>query len=512
MSKVVTVSEMHRLEEESAKTGVGAAQLMENAGRAVAQSVRRKLGTVAAKRVIVLVGPGNNGGDGLVAARYLYEEGASVSVFLASVRHDDDHNLMMIRDKGVTVMGSDISRIDGMLASADAVIDALFGTGQSRGIDGVYKEVLERLGHVKRCRPAIKIFAVDLPTGLNADTGQPDQVTPFVDYTLTLGLPKRGLYTPEGAARAGEVVVLDIGLATHLKTDLSAELITAELARGLLPVRSPYAHKGSFGRVMAIAGSANYYGAAYLACAGAARVGSGLVALAAPEGIIPAIAAKIPEITYIPLPDSTMGADIEDVAVLANHAREYDTILIGPGLGQRASGEFMKRLLALLPPLPLVLDADALNALAKMSKWWQDADFEAIITPHPGEMARLTGLNIGEVQASRIALAQEKATLWGKTVILKGAYTVVASPDGRCRISPFANAALASAGTGDVLAGAVVGLLGQGLSLFDAASLGVYIHARAGERAKAQIGEVGMLASDMLAELPRAIQELLEHK
>jgi len=508
--KIVTVAEMRRLEEESVKAGIGAQQLMENAGRAVAQSVCSLLGAVVGKRIVVLVGPGNNGGDGLVAARYLYDHGVQVNVFLAGTRSDNDYNLKRLREKGIAVTGPDLYTLEDFLASADAVLDALFGTGQSRSIDGVYKEVLEKLVATKRSRSDIKIFAVDLPTGLNADTGCPDQFTPFVDHTLTLGLPKRGLYMPAGAMRAGVVAILDIGLLPHLVEKVSTELITAELARTLLPVRSPYVHKGSFGRVMVIAGSANYLGAAYLACAGAARVGAGLVALAAPESIIPIVAANIPEAVYMPLPESAPGVVMPEAARLAELVSGFDAALIGPGLGQKASEMFLGHLFEDPLPTRLVLDADALNTLAKTPEWWRGLDFEAVLTPHPGEMARLAGISAEEVQTRRIALAQEKAGVWGKTVVLKGAFTVVAAPDGRCRISPFANSTLASAGTGDVLAGVIAGLVGQGLSLFDAASLGVYLHARTGERAKTKIGNVGVLASDLLPELPQAIRELQE--
>lgn len=509
--KIVTAAEMQRLEEASAKDGLSSAQLMENAGRAVAQGVRRILGTVAGRRIVVFAGPGNNGGDGLVAARHLCDQGALVSVFLAGTRPDDD-NLKLVRERGVNVTGPDMSGLEGRLNSADAVIDAFFGTGQNRDLGGVCREVLEKLAEIKSYRPLLKVFAVDLPSGLNAETGHPDPATPFADYTFTLGLPKRGLYTPNGAARAGEVIVLDIGFLPHFAEAINTELLTAELARGLLPERSPYANKGSFGRVMVVAGSANYLGAAYLACAGAARVGAGLVTLAAPESIIPAVAAQIPEAVYIPLPESAPGVVLPEVERLTKSAAEFDAILIGPGLGQKASEVFLGRLFENLSPVPLVLDADALNVLAKTLEWRRSLGFEAILTPHPGEMARLAGLTTEEIQAGRIALAQAKAVEWGKIVVLKGAFTVVAAPDGHCRISPFANAVLASAGTGDVLAGAVAGLLGQGLSLFDAASLGVYLHARAGEWAKSRIGDIGVLASDLLPELPRAIRELKEQR
>lgn len=513
IARIVTATEMRCLEDESVKLGISTAQLMENAGRAVAHSVHQVLGAIADKNITVLVGPGNNGGDGLVAARYLHDLGARVNVLLLNSRSESDYNLKLVRERGIVVMGPDMSGLGNPLEHTDAVLDAIFGTGQSRGIDGIYKEVLGKLTDIQQRRQGLLVFAVDLPSGLNADTGQPDPATPFVDHTLTLGLPKCGLYMPAGAARAGEITILDIGFPPYLAAQTGVELITAELAQALLPTRSPYANKGRFGRVMVVAGSMNYIGAAYLACAGAARVGAGLVALAAPESIIPTVATMIPEATYIPIPESTPGIILPEAAGLVKSAGEFNAILVGPGLGQKTeTGIFLTCLLDVMSSACLVLDADAINALAKIPEWWHKLCIDAIMTPHPGEMARLTGLSIDEVQAERIALAQEKAIMWGKTVILKGAFTVVAAPDGRCRISPFANAALASAGTGDVLAGVVTGLLGQGLPLFDAATLGVYLHARAGERVKAKTGDTGILASDLLPELPQSIRELRDDR
>ena len=505
--KIVNTAEMRHLEEESAKAGISTMQLMENAGRAVAQRIQGQLDAVVGRNIVVLVGPGNNGGDGLVAARHLCDWGARVNVFMVRSRPDDD-NLRLAQEAGAVISGPTTSELSSLLTAADVAVDALFGTGQSRRIEGVFKDVLDELAKAKRSRSALMIFAVDLPSGLNADTGQPDPATPLVDYTLTLGLSKQGLYTPEGAARAGGVAILDIGLVADPMTRVDTELMTDDLMRTLLPSRSPYSHKGSCGRAMVVAGSANYRGAAYLACAGVARVGTGLVALVAPENVISTVATKMPEAVYIPWPDGSSGVIMPEAAELAKLMVNYDALLVGPGLGQTASGAFIKCLCEDLPPMRLVLDADALNALAKTPEWWHGLGTEAVLTPHLGEMARLTGLAVEEIQTKRLDIAREKAAAWKKVVVLKGAFTVVAAPDGRCRVSPFANAALASAGTGDILAGVVTGLLGQGLSLFDAASLGVYLHASAGERVKAQMGDTGVLASDLLPELPRAIKAL----
>ena len=293
-----------------------------------------------------------------------------------------------------------------------------------------------------------------------------------------------------------------------MKEKFTSEPITADWARSVLPKRPADANKGTFGRVMVVAGSINYIGAAYLACSGAMRVGAGLVTLATPASLVPIMASKLTETIYLPLPESSPGAKaIRDVL------SSYDVLLIGCGLGrQPAMASLVKSLLLeetkSLPPA--VIDADALNALAGMPGWWRKLTDNAILTPHPGEMSRLAGVSVGDVQADRTGMATEMARGWHKTVVLKGANTVIASPDGRAMTSPFANPGLASAGTGDVLSGIIAGLLAQGLSLENAAACGVYLHGEAGEVVKKRLGDAGMIASDLLPELPLAIKRLKE--
>ena len=306
--------------------------------------------------------------------------------------------------------------------------------------------------------------------------------------------------------------MVDIGIPSSLIEPLPTELITAEWVKSVLPARSPGAHKGSFGRVLVAAGSINYVGAAYLACSGAVRTGAGLVTLATAEGIQPILAARLIEVTHLPLPEDAPGTVSRKAApeVLAQ-AGSYDVLLMGCGLGQAGTvkGFIMDVLDGLKPPPPwLVLDADALNTLAGVKDWWRRLTFDAILTPHPGELSRLTGLSADEIQKDRTGVARQMAARWRKVIVLKGAYTVVAAPDGRCRISAAANAGLASAGTGDVLAGVIAGLVAQGLPLFDAAAAGVYLHAAAGDMVRAELGDAGMVASDLLPVLPRAIKRI----
>jgi NAD(P)H-hydrate epimerase len=262
--------------------------------------------------------------------------------------------------------------------------------------------------------------------------------------------------------------------------------------------------------VLIIAGSLNYIGAAYLACQGAARVGAGLVTLATPHSIYPILASKLTEVTHIPLPETEPGfIGSQALEVLGEWLPRYDAFLIGCGLGQRGeTEEFLHSLLPCLKNKPVVLDADALNILAKRDLWWQEIQDNIIITPHPAEMSRLSRLPLEEIQRDRIEITRRAAQEWGKVVVLKGAHTVIASPKGNVFVSPFANPALASAGTGDVAAGAICGLLAQGLAPFEAAAAGVYLHGMAAEMVKGDIGEAGMLASDLLPNLPRVLSKV----
>ncbi len=512
--KVVTTDEMRRIEQACAQTGITTDILMEKAGRAVAEEVRRILGAIEKQEVLFLIGPGNNGGDGLVAARYLGDWGAKVSLYLLSQRAPDDQNLKLVEERGLNCIGAaqSLDGLEEVLASTSAVIDALFGTGKGRPLEGLFREALDKVSQAKKERPALHIFALDLPSGLDADTGKADPACLYADDTITLGFPKPGLFNATGVERAGRIKVVDIGIPPYLAGPANSELMTDGWARSVLPRRPLEANKGSFGRILVVAGSINYIGAVYLAANSAMRVGAGLVTLAVASSLQPILAAKLTEITYLPLPESSPGIISPDaVGIIQPELERYQVLLFGCGLGQSQSAiEFTKSLFwgkkTALPAL--ILDADALNILAGIPDWWSQLTADAIVTPHPGEMARMTKVSIDKVQADRSGMATRKAAEWHKTVVLKGAYTVIAAPDGKSQISPFANPGLASAGTGDVLAGAIAGLVVQGLSLFDGASLGVYLHGKAGDMVKEAMGDSGMVASDLLPVLPLAIKQL----
>ncbi|MBI3744618.1 MAG: NAD(P)H-hydrate dehydratase, partial [Chloroflexi bacterium] len=296
--------------------------------------------------------------------------------------------------------------------------------------------------------------------------------------------------------------------------DVSLEVASADWVRAMLPARPRDANKGTFGKVLVVAGSGEYIGAAYLACAGAVRAGAGLVTLATPRSLVPVVASRIAEVTYLPLPESAPGeVNGAEGARLAHQALpNYDALLIGCGVGQKPGAvELVRQTLTAMPTgvAPrTVIDADGLNILSQLAKWWERVPRNAVLTPHPGEMSRLSGQAIAKVQGDRLQASREAAKTWSKTVLLKGAYSVVARPEGQAMINPFANAALATAGTGDVLAGIIAGMLAQGLAPFEAAAVAAYIHGAAGERVADQLGDTGTAASDLLTEVPRAVKGL----
>ena len=349
--KIVTSEQMRSIEERSEQAGVSTDTLMENAGLAVAERARRQLGSVEGVHVVVLVGSGNNGGDGLVAARRLHEWRAQVTVYICPDRRADDPKLNALRDQGIPTLHA--SNDEGLvllretLESAGLVIDAVLGTGRARPIEGALRDVLVELGGAKDRRRELSILALDLPSGLDPDTGAVDPVCPTADVTVPLGYPKVGLYMFPGAQHTGHVEIADIGLPPGLDDDIHLELMTRQWARAALPPRPISAHKGTFGSAMVVAGSASFVGAAYLAATAAARSGAGLVTMAIPQSIQNAVAAKATEPTYIPLPESSPGVYTPQAAdILLDSLPSYDSLLVGCGLGQApATIELLERLL-----------------------------------------------------------------------------------------------------------------------------------------------------------------------
>ena len=513
--KLVTAAQMRALEQAAVAAGGSLEALMEAAGLAVAQEAWMQLGQLEGRRIAVLVGPGNNGGDGLVAARRLADWGAQVRCYALAPR--DDAQWTQTVEAGIpcgSVADDDagLEALQALLNSAELIVDALLGAGRSRPIEGALAGMLEALAAARAQRAGPRLIAVDLPTGVDPDSGLADPLTVAPDETVTFAYPKVGLYTQPGAGLAGDVQTVDIGIPAELAGDLTVELVERRDAKALLPERPARSHKGTFGRVLVVAGSSAYPGAAILAASAAYRAGAGLVTLATPASLIPALVSAMPEVTYLPLDDAGSGAaGAGDLAAIEAALPQYDVLLIGPGLGQADDRVALVRALLRSPGVRglrgVVVDADGLNALAG-SDWSADLPANVVVTPHPGEMARLTSRDIAAVQSGRLAIAQESAAAWGATVVLKGANTVVASAEGATRVSAIAHAALATAGTGDVLAGALAGLLAQGLPPLDAATLAVYLQGNAGERAARSMGSAGATAGDVLRELALAGRSL----
>ncbi len=510
--KIVTANQMREVEARSEAAGVSTDTLMENAGLAAAKTVRRIIGPLSGVPILALIGPGNNGADGLVTARHLRRWGGSVTAYICRDRAAPDPKMDSAVAAGVSVISASddpaYSHLKATLESARLVLDAILGTGRARPIQGAFKDILAALAEARSRNSRLRLISMDLPTGLNCDTGEVDPACVTSDVTVSLGYPKRGHLAFPGAGFTGTLEIADIGIPSSLDSDVTLDLIDRDWAANALPPRPSNSHKGTYGRAMVVAGSRNFLGAAYLAATAATRVGAGLVTIAIPESLVPSVASKAIEPTFLPLPESSHGIVSRHAAqIILDSLGAYNALLVGCGLGQAAETRQMVESLLLsssnLPPC--VVDADGLNTLARIPSWWKLWPSDVILTPHPGEMARLTGMS---AHADRIAIAQGSASAWGKTVILKGAYTIVAGADGRAMISPFSNPGLATAGTGDVLAGAIVGLLSQGASLSDAASLGVYLHGEAGEKVRSSLGDTGMLASDLLPQLPKVIRNL----
>jgi hydroxyethylthiazole kinase-like uncharacterized protein yjeF len=513
--KIVSVAQMQELERSSVAAGVSLDALMDNAGLAIARRITQIIDGIKGKRVVVLVGPGNNGGDGMVAARYLADWGALITLYMTTARRREDR-LEECRTRRVRVTEAvddmDQWQLMSYVPLADAVVDAVLGIGNERPLDPLLSSIFTSLAKLKAEEPALRYIAVDVPTGLQADTGVCDEACFQASVTLTLGAPKLGLYRFPGADHVGRIDILPIGLPDDAGAEVQVELADAMTVAPLLPKRPLDGHKGSFGSVLVLAGSRRFIGAPVLAATAAYRAGAGIVTLAAPESAYRLAASSLLEQVHLPLPETPDGYAAAEGAGIARAAMEgASAAVIGPGLGDSESVRQLLQALLLsgdAPQTPTVIDADALNALAKSYGWWEQLTTQAVLTPHPGEMARLLSRPVTDIQQDRLATATAAAAHWGQVVVLKGAHTVVADPGGKAAINPFANPTLATAGTGDVLSGIIGALLAQGLAPYDAALAGVHLHAEAGERASAEIGASGLLASDLLSEIPKATQAL----
>lgn len=536
--KLVTVSQMQAIEKEADAGGLTYDQMMENAGQGLADTILSLYMADEQTEILGLVGPGNNGGDTLVAMSALLAEGWKARAYLVKRKKDDLVKRFLEAGGEVLSKENPFEQLAQAIETADIFLDGIFGTGLKLPLK---KDVAELLSEVNDVLDGLDepplIIAVDCASGVDCDTGEVAEEAIPADLTVTMAAVKQGMLKLPAFEYVGDLKVVDIGLPAELVsfTDLKTEVADDELVAALLPERPLDSHKGTFGTALIAAGSVNYTGAVVLAGKAAYRVGAGLVTMAVPAPLQAALAGRFPEATWVLLPHE-MGVISRDASeVLARNLERATALLIGPGFGtEDTSREFIENLLrgkvsskrgtsrigfvhqenekkdetnSQLPPL--IFDADGLKLLARISGWHKLLPAPAILTPHPGEMSVLTGLSKEEIQADRQEIAGRYAKEWGHVVILKGAFTVVAAPDGRTTLIPVASPALARAGTGDVLAGLIVGLRAQGLEPFEAAVAGAWIHAQAGLYAADDLGTAtSVLAGDVLDSVSDVLSDL----
>ncbi len=540
--KLVTVAQMREIENEADANGLTYAEMMENAGRGLAEIVNEVAFDDDWEEVLGLVGPGNNGGDTLVALTHLVEEGWHARAYVVK-RKKKDELLARFTEAGGEVTfaetDKDFSALGMCFESADVLLDGLLGTGIKLPLKAEISAVLEQSLFImdELAAGPPYIIAVDCPSGVDCDTGEAALECLPADLTVTMAAVKRGLLKLPAFEFVGDLALVDIGLPDDLASfyDLKTEVADHELVSGLLPERELDSHKGTFGTALIAAGSINYTGAALLAGMAAYRSGAGLVTMAVPGPLHVVLAGQLPEATWILLPHDMGNIAGNAAEALTKSLESASALLVGPGLGLEAkTKEFLEGLLTgksnakkqtshigfvhgernkiqeisnELPPM--VVDADGLKLLAQISDWHKKLPPLSVLTPHPGEMSVLTGLPMDEIQQDREAIAAKYAKEWGHVVVLKGAFTVIAAPNGQLTVIPVASPALARAGTGDVLAGLIVGLRAQGLDAYDAAIAGAYIHAEAGLLAAEDLGTTAsVMASDILNSVVDVISEL----
>ncbi|MCW5876073.1 MAG: NAD(P)H-hydrate dehydratase [Anaerolineales bacterium] len=505
MAKLVTVSEMVAIEQAADAAGWSYAHMMEAAGASLAESVTAHSHSPE-KSVVALVGPGNNGGDALVALRLLAAEGCKAQALLVGERPAGDKLAQQAKKAGVTVKPFTLRSARAALARSTVVLDALLGTGARLPLREPFAQALELAAQVLAAREQPPLLvAVDCPSGMDCQNGEVAPQTLAADLTVCMAAIKQGMLTVSAFPYLGQLEVGDIGLPADLPAwgAIRREVIDSSMAQAALPRRPLDAHKGTFGTAMIVAGSQKFPGAALLAAEAAYRSGAGLVSVAASAGVQAALAGHLPEATWQLLPQADGGIAAEAAPQLAEALSRSTAMLLGPGLGRAAAtGAFVRAALDLTLP-PLVVDADGLRWLVEIEDWPQHLPPGTVLTPHPGEMEALSGLSSDQIQANRLELAEQYAQMWGHVLVLKGAFTVVAASDGRSALLPLATPALARAGSGDVLAGIITGLRAQGVPAYEAACAGAWLHGQAALRAAARLGGIGgVLAGDLAAELP----------
>ena len=509
--KIVSVEQMQTIEQSADATGLSYDAMMHNAGKGIAEWVYRHLDL--RQGVIGLIGSGNNGGDAIIALTHLAQRGIRTTAFLVKHRGDDPLLDKFLSYSGAIVDISDSSHMDMFetsLISGVVVLDGILGTGLKLPLRGVLFEVMANIHKRLENRLDVLKIAVDCPSGVDCDSGAVSKVTFAADHTLTMAAMKQGLLRHPARSFAGEFHSIGIGindLSDHIKDDLPT-MVDQAVIRDLFPKRPDSGHKGTFGTSLVLAGSAPYIGAAYLTGKSAYRAGCGLVHMVSPKEVHRSLSGRLIEAVWSIVPDVDGAYDPKGIAPLKEALLSAASITIGPGWGLgEPNAAFLLELLESVPQnTPIVIDADGLKLLCQLGDWWNLLPEHAVLTPHPGEMAILTGLEIDEIQANRWKIALDYAQRWNVNLILKGAVTVIASPYAGIYINPTSDASLATAGSGDVLTGVIGGLMGQGITAHAASVIGVWVHGLAGKIAGKRLQtDMSVTALDILESLPEAV-------
>jgi hydroxyethylthiazole kinase-like uncharacterized protein yjeF len=535
--KLVHVDEMRLIEKEANDRGYAYQDMLVRAGKELAGVVAETYVHLAELTVFGLVGSGNNGGDTLVALSTLAEKGWKVKAYLTKARANDDGLVKQLLACGGELTSAkqdaDFKVLDEWLQWAGVMLDGVLGTGAQLPL---HEDVSRILSHVNTCEELPFVVAVDCPSGVDCQTGQAADETIPADMTVCMQAVKMGLLQFPAFKFVGDIEVVELGLPDGLDAwnKINREVAEVSRVRAILPKRPDEGHKGTFGTVLVVAGSVNYTGAALLSGKAAYRIGAGLVQMAIPGALHAALAGHLPEATWLLLPHEMGVISEKAYELVANQLERVDALLIGPGWGQEdTTGEFLSRLITgnvvsgrlgmgflespgigkeertVIPFPPMVVDADALKLLARIPDWQRYLPKDTVLTPHPGEMSGLTGLDVADIQNSRMETALEFAQRWGHVVVLKGAFTVIAAPDGREAVIPIATSALAHAGSGDVLAGIITGLRAQKVPAYEAALAGAWIHGRTGLMARDWLGHAAsVLAGDLLEMIPEVLRDL----
>ena len=514
MMKVATAEQMQELDRKSIETyRIPGIVLMENAGKGATEIISNTFPDIQNKKIAIVAGKGNNGGDGFVIARYLLNRGISVKVYLLAdpkvLRGDAETNFQIFqRMKGEVISvpsSKDYQKVKKELEKFDLLIDAIFGTGLDAEVRGYYREVIDHLNTLQQ-----PIVAIDIPSGLDANTGKPLGTAIRASLTITFGLPKVGHLLSPGLDYVGEVKLVDIGLPKKLVEEekIQTFLLEEEEIRGWLSIpRRPDTHKGDYGHLLVIAGSVGKTGAAAMACEAALRVGAGLVTLAIPKSLNAIMEVKLTEVMTEPLPETPKQTlSLRGFNSILRLCENKKAVIIGPGIGTFKETQSLILKLIKTLDLPIILDADGLTALASQPKTFPIKNRSLILTPHPGEMARLIRSTAKEVQEDRIGVSRSFSQSHHVHLVLKGHRSLVATPKGEVFINPTGNPGMASGGTGDVLTGMIGGLICQGFDILQSLQIAVYLHGLAGDDMAQELGEKSLIATDIIKKIPALLQ------